>query len=156
MKLRVFANPAFPEVAREDLSWLVFLSELADGIGEAGDWVELSFVGDSEIAELNRRWRGKEAPTDVLSFSYEDEPAGPEDNPVGEVIVSVETARRQAVDEGHSVEEELSLLLVHGLHHIVGHDHEETAGAERMAESEEPYRRRLAAFFTSSRKRSGS
>ena len=156
MKLTVFANPEFPEVAREDLPWLAFLAGLAVEIGGEEDAVELSFVSDPEIAELNGRWRGREAPTDVLSFEYGDEQAGPDGDPVGEVIVSVETARRQAEREGHSTEEELSLLLVHGLHHIIGHDHEEEAQARRMAEAEEPFRRRLTLFFASPRKRSGS
>jgi len=155
MRLRAFANPEYPETAREDLPWLAFLAALAGEMGGEGA-VEASFVSDAEIAVLNERWRGKEGPTDVLSFGYADEQGVSEQDPVGEIIVSVETARRQARDLGHSTEEELALLLVHGLHHILGHDHENEDEARRMAEAEEPWRRRLAEHFAATRTRSGS
>ena len=97
---------------------------------------ELSVVigDDAFIAELNQQWRAKDGPTDVLSF-----PQDGADGPLlGDVVISVETAARQAADQGHDLDTELQVLLVHGLCHLLGHDHhdlEETA-AMRRAERE--------------------
>ena len=102
--------------------------------------MELSFTGDEEIRALNARWRGKDAATDVLSFSYgRSAPgeAGPEEDPIGEIVISVERAREQARRLGHGLEEELSLLAIHGLFHIMGMDHENEREAALMAEAEE-------------------
>ncbi len=152
MKLTIQATPRFPELAQSKASWLNFLRELAEEVGEPCDAVELSFVDDDEIRQVNSQWRGKDSATDVLSFHYgrstPDEVDGAED-PFGEIIVSVETAREQAGRLGHETEQELSLLVIHGLFHIMGMDHEDEDEAERMAEAEEPYRKRLADFFHS-------
>ena len=153
MKLVIQVNPRFDEVSAADAPWMSFLASLAAEIGEKADAVELSFTDDLEIRELNTHWRDKNTATDVLSFSYgrsaPDELA-PEDDPVGEIVISVETAREQARSLGHGSEEELSLLAIHGLFHIIGMDHEDEDEAERMAQAEDPFRRRLASFFKSS------
>jgi len=104
---------------------------------EAPDLVELSIalVGLEEMAELNGQYRGKEGPTDVLSFGCDDPCAvlGP-DEPVtlGDVVIAPEVAEAQAAEYGHTVEEELNLLLVHGVLHLMGYDHEDDADAEVM------------------------
>ncbi len=152
MKLMIHANPRFPETADEGAPWLRFLTGLATGIGERDDAVELSFLDDEEIRRVNAEYRGKDSATDVLSFHYgRSAPgeAGAEEDPFGEILISVETARRQAEDMSHGAEEELSLLAIHGLFHIMGMDHEEEEEAARMAEAEEPYRRSLSDFFDS-------
>lgn len=157
MKLSIHASDRFPEVLEADLPWTVFLAELVAEIGPPSDAVELSFVSDGEIRALNAQWRDKDVPTDVLSFSYgRSAPgeAGDEEDPVGEIIVSVDRARAQAADLGHGVEEELSLLVIHGLFHIMGLDHEDDREAELMAEAEHPYRIRLAEYFANSSTRS--
>ncbi len=102
---------------------------------------ELSIVlcSDAFIRPLNRDWRGKDAPTDVLSFAQQEGEAILEDDPVlGDLVISVETAARQAAELGHSLDEELGVLLVHGLLHLLGYDHEqdpEEAAEMRAAEA---------------------
>jgi probable rRNA maturation factor len=86
--------------------------------------VELSIalVSDVQIKRLNKRYRNKDKPTDVLSF-----PIGEKVEDwliLGDIVISVDTAKRQAKELGHSLEEELKRLLVHGLVHLLGYDHE--------------------------------
>ena len=100
---------------------------------------ELSIVlcNDATIHPLNRDYRGKDKPTDVLSFAQrEGEFAFFEDNLLGDVIISMETTRRQADERGHSVETELRVLLVHGILHLLGYDHIEDDEAEIMEAKE--------------------
>jgi probable rRNA maturation factor len=105
--------------------------------------VEVGIVvtGDAAIRELNRRFRDEDAPTDVLSFALnegKDEfplPPG-ETTRLGEVIISLPTARRQAKQAGHSLEREMALLLVHGLLHLLGYDHAVEAEKRRMRSRE--------------------
>jgi len=153
MKLLIHANALYPEVSDPAGPWLRFLAQLAEEIGGDDEAVELSFTGDAGIRELNARWRGLDRATDVLSFSYGrslPEWTPPQEDPVGEIVVSVERAREQAREYGHGAEEELSLLVIHGLFHIIGMDHEVPEEADIMAEAEEPYRRRLSDFFRQS------
>lgn len=150
MRLRIAANPAFPEVADARAPWFAFLVRLAAELGPGERWVELSFLDDAQMRRLNRDWRGKDGPTDVLSFGYGEDggsalPA--EEDLEGEILVSIETARRQAAAAGHSLAEEVSVLAIHGLCHILGHDHETDAEAAAMDAVEQPLRRRIAAFF---------
>ena len=96
-------------------------------LGAADREVSLALVGDRRIRALNARYRGVRARTDVLAFPL-DGPA-----PVlGEVVISVETARRQARRLGHSLAEELDLLLIHGLLHLVGYDDRDPGEARLM------------------------
>lgn len=83
--------------------------------------LSLALVTDHEIRSLNRQYRGKDKPTDVLSFPLADEL-----HPflLGDVVISVETAARQAQRRGHSLREELQILLIHGILHLLGYDHE--------------------------------
>lgn len=103
----------------------------------APDAVELSIalVEIEEMTELNERYRGKSGPTDVLSFPCDDPCAvvGPEE-PValGDVVIAPEIAVRQAAELDHTVEEELNLLLVHGVLHLLGYDHESDQDAAAM------------------------
>ncbi len=83
------------------------------------------FVTNKEIQELNKEWRHKDAPTDVLSFPMDaDEPPPGEPWELGDVIISVERADEQAEEYGHSLERELCFLFVHGALHVLGFDHE--------------------------------
>jgi probable rRNA maturation factor len=100
---------------------------------------ELSIVlcDDAFIHPLNRDYRGKDRPTDVLSFPQrEGEESDPDDPVLGDIVLSVERAQAQADERGHSLETEIRILLVHGILHLLGHDHEEDADAEEM-EAEE-------------------
>ncbi len=80
---------------------------------------------DEEIRRLNRDYRGKDKPTDVLSFSQaEGEFGDVVPDMLGDVVISIETARRQASESAISLESELDSLLVHGILHLAGYDHE--------------------------------
>jgi probable rRNA maturation factor len=109
----------------------------ADGAG-----VTVAFVSDRRMRELNRRWRGKRGTTDVLSF-----PAGQEEferaegSTLGDVIISVEQAARQAAEHGLDFENEVEQLILHGLLHLCGYDHETDSG--EMNALELNMRRRL-------------
>lgn len=85
--------------------------------------IMLTIVGDSEIHVLNREYRGVDKPTDVLSFSYFGEERFPGDDVVGEIVISLPTAKKQAKDHGKTLQEELQFLFIHGLLHVFGFDH---------------------------------
>lgn len=92
--------------------------------------ISLVFVSDLEIQELNNTYRGLDKPTDVLSFALletsEDElPIVDEEEELllGDIVISLETALRQAKEYGHSLEREIAYLMVHGLLHLLGYDH---------------------------------
>lgn len=104
---------------------------------EAPEAIELSIavVDIAEMTSLNASYRGKEGPTDVLSFECDDPCAvvGPEESvTLGDVVIAPEVAEIQAVEYGHTVEEELNLLLVHGVLHLLGYNHESDEDATVM------------------------
>ena len=95
---------------------------------------------DKELLRLNRQFLGNDYPTDVLSFpSSEDSPATGE--PLGELAISADRAREQAAGYGHTVEDEIRILMLHGVLHLLGMDHEQDRG--RMAREENRLRKRL-------------
>lgn len=106
--------------------------------------LELSLVlcDDAHIQSLNKEWRGVDAPTDVLSFELEDDDEEDEDaglvspempiNVLGDVVISLDTAARQASERRYTLLDESRVLLVHGVLHLLGYDHEE--GEEEAAE----------------------
>jgi len=95
---------------------------------------------DSEVRRLNRRFRGKDSPTDVLSFP-DGAIAEPGARPrIGDIAISVPAARRNARRHGHSLRKEISHLLIHGLLHLLGYDHEVDGG--EMNDVERLLRRR--------------
>ncbi|HCF58151.1 MAG TPA: rRNA maturation RNase YbeY, partial [Myxococcales bacterium] len=103
------------------------------------DEVELSVVvtTDAEIRTLNRKWRKKDRSTDVLSFPAGDGPVLPgQKRWLGDVVLSLDTARARAQDDGRPVSAELSRYLAHGLLHLLGHDHHAPGEAGRMARAE--------------------
>ncbi len=89
-------------------------------IGFSDGELSLVLTDDATIHALNRQWRGKDKPTDVLSFPQAD---FERTRVLGDVIISVETASRQAPRFGNDLSAELERLLVHGILHLVGHDH---------------------------------
>ncbi|AVX20028.1 MULTISPECIES: rRNA maturation RNase YbeY [Carboxydocella] len=111
--------------------------------GTEGAEVSLVLVDDEEIRRLNRDYRGKDMPTDVLSFAQrerlEEEPefTSPlETEVLGDVIISVERAEEQARDYGHSLKRELAFLTVHGVLHLLGYDHQTEAEEAEMLETQ--------------------
>ena len=104
--------------------------------------VSLAFVGDHAMRRINRDYRGVDRGTDVLSFSYLDEPhAG---GVLGEIYVSPAVARRQAEDAGCPFAEEVARLCVHGTLHILGWEHDTPATRRRMLARQDRY---LSRFF---------
>ncbi len=98
--------------------------------------LSLSLVRDSTIRVLKRDYFGIDAPTDVLSFPAGDFP-GPGPKPLGDIVISLDTARRAARDFGTSLEHELALYLAHGLLHLLGYDHTTPRQARRMERLEQ-------------------
>jgi probable rRNA maturation factor len=100
--------------------------------------LSLSLVGDRAIRRLNRTWRKKDKATDVLSFPAGDLPKGtPGPRQLGDVVISLDTAKRQAKEYSRTLEAEVARYLAHGLLHLLGHDHERTQDAKKMAALEE-------------------
>ena len=110
-----------------------------DRLALANAELSLTLTGDAAIRKLNREWRGKDKATDVLSFPAGELPRGtPGPRPLGDVVISLDTARRQAKEYGRTLEQELDRYLAHGLLHLLGHDHERGgAAARKMAALEE-------------------
>ncbi len=98
------------------------------------------FTDDKFIKSLNNKYRGIDKPTDVLSFSLKEgavkSPEVESDKLLGDIIISVETAQRQADTLNHSIEKELTVLLIHGLLHLTGYDHEKDKDYKTMREIE--------------------
>ena len=104
-------------------------------LGEYGTELSVAVVDDAEMQRLNRDYRRKDRTTDVLAFAQrEGEPnAVVAHGLLGDVVISVPTAERQASERGHSLDHELCELLVHGILHLLGYDHERSpAEARRM------------------------
>ncbi len=94
--------------------------------------VELILTTDEEIKELNKTYRQKDQPTDVLSFPLENIPG----MPLGSIVISIDTAKKGAKEFSHSVEDEIKLLFIHGLLHLLGYDHETDNGEMRAKEEQ--------------------
>lgn len=107
-----------------------FVSIAAEAIGLEGE-VSILITGNRRMRMLNRRFRHKDKPTDVLSF-----PAASELSPqvAGDLAISIDQARRQAVLLGHSTEAEIKVLALHGLLHLAGWDHERDSGEMAVEE----------------------
>jgi rRNA maturation RNase YbeY len=106
-------------------------------LGLDGAELSLVLVSDPVMHELNRSWRGKNRPTDVLAFSQREGAGAAPDGLLGDVVISVDTARRQAAALGHSLAAEGDRLLVHGLLHLLGYDHERSAPEARRMQRQE-------------------
>ena len=117
-----------------DDNWVRQVVEKALIVGESKIPVELSIVitGDQLVHQLNKKYRGVNGTTDVLSFAFtengdseENAFVTPPDGVIhlGEIIISCPQAKRQAKEQGHSVENELSLLITHGVLHLLGYNH---------------------------------
>lgn len=128
----------FPRSAFTRRGLEIFLAEAVRSAKLTGS-VSVLLAGDAEIRRLNREFRGKDKATDVLSF-----PAGENQGrsrSAGDLAVSVETASREAALRGHPLETELRILLLHGVLHLAGFDHETDNG--EMARKENALRKKL-------------
>ena len=114
-------------------------------LGHARSELSVSLVDDAEIARLNRAFRGRDRPTDVLSFSFlEGEFAAHRGRLLGEVVIGVGVAARQARAAHRALEDRVARLLIHGGLHLLGHDHARAAQARRMRREERRLWRALA------------
>jgi probable rRNA maturation factor len=100
----------------------------------ACDKLELSilFTDDKRIAELNKQYRGKDKPTNVLAFPMDEDPTDVETGMLGDVVISVDTALREAAGTGETPGETVYRLVVHGLLHLLGYDHERSPRDEKI------------------------
>jgi probable rRNA maturation factor len=107
---------------------ITLLEQIAEFLSDRE--IELIFTNDEEITHINREFRGIDKATDVLSF-----PSDPFPNaPLGSIIISVDYAMRVAQELGHSEEDEMALLFIHGMLHLLGLDHETDSGEMRLEE----------------------
>ena len=121
-----------------------FVRRLSAALRLEGQWFNVCFVDDSDIQRLNREFRGKPQPTDVLSFPWQDgrlsQLAAPQRGDqkgrsrdefmgfLGDIVISTETARRNAAEAGHSTWNEIRWLILHGALHLLGYDHSRDDG----------------------------
>ena len=117
-------------------------------VGEASAELGILFVGDQRMRGLNRRYRGKDCTTDVLAFAIRGGPHS-SSHLLGDVVIAVPTAARQAKQGHRSLDEELTMLLVHGILHLCGYDHERSEKeARRMHRRERMVLRSISRLST--------
>ncbi len=128
-----------------DTGWLESVARKVLAAENVGAKTEMGLVisSDERVQQLNRDYRGKDEPTDVLAFSAREEA---DDSPfipppdgilhLGEVIISYPQAEIQAEEHGHPLKKELAILLIHGLLHLLGYDHEKTDARRKMRSRE--------------------
>ncbi|NLF26110.1 MAG: rRNA maturation RNase YbeY [Deltaproteobacteria bacterium] len=122
----VFRKQILKTLAKEILS-LLDAGHLPLGMKE----VNIVLTDDEQIKDLNATYRGKNRPTDVLSFCRTESPALPQPDPLlGEIVISVETAERQAHKSRIDLDRELTRLMIHGILHLFGYDHEKVPAAK--------------------------
>lgn len=109
--------------------WQVFATKALEVMPTDAVGATVAFVSDRAMRELNRMWRHQDGTTDVLSFPAEqDEFEKLEGSSLGDVVISVEQAARQAKENGLSFDHEIAQLILHGLLHLCGYDHETDEG----------------------------
>jgi len=102
-------------------------------LGYAESELSVALVGDASMTEMNGQYRGRPGPTDVLSFSLlEGDHAEQRGDLLGDVVIDLEQAERQAQERGHGLDEEAARLLIHGTLHLLGYDHEQDDEAREM------------------------
>ncbi|MCK9372899.1 MAG: rRNA maturation RNase YbeY [Sulfuricurvum sp.] len=106
------------------------LEQIADALSEGE--IELIVTDNDEIAQINREFRGIDKATDVLSFPSDPFPGAP----LGSIVISIDKVESVANELGHTPDEELALLFIHGMLHLMGMDHEVDSGEMRERESE--------------------
>lgn len=129
-----------------DIFFTTWLGQMAAGLPGLEDSAEVAYeislllTTDAEVQALNRDYRAKDQPTDVLSFAALEVDAPPlppgEPLPLGDIIISMETAQRQADSQGHSLSVELQWLASHGLLHLLGWDHPDDESLARMLQQQ--------------------
>ena len=153
MSLTLVWNNELKEEISE--SWIEKLKIILHRAGEiegvhSGE-VALTFVDDEGIRELNQTYRGINKPTDVLSFPLHEQGSDeqpivfdsadwddvPDDELLGDIVISIPRALEQSIQYGHSVEREIGFLFVHGFLHLIGYDHQDEASEQIMFAKQE-------------------
>ena len=123
---------------------LAYARALLEALDQAGAELSLALVDDAAGAELNQRFRGRTGPTDVLSFPLREGPhARYRGALIGDVVIALGVARRQADEHGLALEAECVRLLIHGVLHLLGYDHVRPAEARLMQAKERALWRKL-------------
>lgn len=138
-----FADEQSVPVPLESLQRLADVVMSAEGLSPATE-LSVILVDIDEISQYNQRFMGRSGPTDVLAFPVEElepgkPPVGFANGPpvaLGDIFVCPQVVAEQAAEAGTSMEQEMALILTHGLLHLLGYDHDSDAGAERMASRE--------------------
>ncbi|MDD4170157.1 MAG: rRNA maturation RNase YbeY [Desulfotomaculaceae bacterium] len=146
--MQVFVSNLQEEVALDNnlADFLVLVvQEAIKGRGyEDEAEISLVFVNDNYIRDLNLQYRGIDSPTDVLSFAMlEGEPLQGGEAMLGDVVISLQAARRQAEEYGHSFRREVAYLTIHGVLHLIGYDHQTEDERRIMRNHEEELLARL-------------
>lgn len=114
-----------------------YADSLSDAIAEAaGKTFSVAFISNERMKQLNSTFRGKDAATDVLSFPFEAQPFEPESDEIGDIVISAEQAQKQATENGLTLEGEIKQLILHGVLHLCGYDHETDDGEMNARELE--------------------
>ena len=114
-----------------------YADSLPDAIAEAaGRTFSVAFISNERMQQLNSTFRGKDAATDVLSFPFEAQPFEPGSKNLGDIVISAEQAQKQATENGLSLEGEIKQLILHGVLHLCGYDHETDSGEMNARELE--------------------
>lgn len=129
-------------LTRIDVQRIASLADSTLGaVGRAGTSLSVVFVRDRAMRKLNCKYRGQDRTTDVLSFAAGDDLAGADQSSfigeatfLGDIVVSVDTARQQSSEAGHSLSRELDELVMHGVLHLCGYDHETDGGEMNRVE----------------------
>lgn len=137
MKIQIDNNQKNIKIDKRKIrSTIIFLLKHLDC---ADREISISFVNDETIHQLNKQYRSKDKPTNVLSFSLQEGEFG-NINPhvLGDIVISVDTAKTDAAKNSRSFDQEIDLLIIHGLLHLLGYDHEKTTKeeAKKMQEKE--------------------
>ncbi len=135
-------GPAVPRFSRREIGEftrkvLLSLSRMERLPHEVSE-ISVAIVDDDAMRELNKRFRAKDKTTDVLTFPADDSYGDPTEHgrPLGDIVICVDQARRQAADEKHSLATEVRYLLLHGVLHALGYDHETDGGEMNSLEVE--------------------
>jgi len=94
--------------------------------------ITIVLVDDKAIKKINAKWRKKNKPTDVISFAYLEGKKMPMTNKIGDIFISIDTAKKQAKEHLHSPNKELQILFIHGLLHLFGFDHKNDSQEKEM------------------------
>lgn len=128
--------PEFRRVFRADILEKAAKTAMVQQVAPEGD-LTMVLTGDSQIQRLDRDFLGKDMPTDVLSFPSSETNPETGRRYLGDIIISVPRAETQSISRGHSLEAELSLLVVHGVLHLLGHNHADAKEKKSMWAAQE-------------------